>query len=64
MIEIYPGGRVEFVISEFDEKKKRVKGALLGGELFDSNGQQLQKNPGDVLYQVEIESEENDDEVV
>ena len=27
MIEIYPGGRVEFVISEFDEKKKKVKGA-------------------------------------
>ena len=69
LIEIFPGVKVEFVIRKFDENEKKtftvypytynVQSVMIS----ERNGPQLQKNPGDTLFCLEIEKKEASEKV-
>ena len=71
LIEIFPGVRVEFVIRKFDENEKKTftvdrdqyQFYVSSVMMSDRGGRQLQKNPEDTLFCLEIERKEASEKV-
>ena len=71
LIEIFPGVRVEFVIRKFDENEKKTftvdrdqyQYNVQSVTMSERDGRQLQKNPEDTLFCLEIERKEASEKV-